>query len=464
MELKLWKGFKKRRNSTKRPTGGTTYTVILKQDTSILAPHFIMSDPEINYNYCKFNDRYYYIEDTISLANGLIELVCKSDPLASGKDDITNSVQYVLRAASHNERMIPDTACNPPTESVECAHTDIFNLRTNGFLDYDTTAHTQKFSYILQASGKNNGATFFQLDDYLLGRLYDKVFDPSVWSQAQNQLNDLKNCLLSLKKIPYVISARNPSNIWLGTEDPGCIGYKIETDERYTLNTGGVTINYPSESHAETKSYLDFEPYSYATLHLPFVGIVPLPLDVIGDQRRINIKMTCDLSTGDIVYDIDAAGGGAVDVPVARYSANCATDVPICGQTYNSIGMLANGISVAAGVATALAGNPMGIMQAGMGAIGMTQSAGRNTYINGKYSSAIGCFIDTACYVDIVTKEPVNWDVFYNRDIAGVPVNRSMALNTTGYVQTMNANVETALTETEKQQIDGALDSGIYIE
>ena len=43
MNIKVWSNFSKRKNSTKQPTGGSTITVTLKDQCSILSPVFILS-------------------------------------------------------------------------------------------------------------------------------------------------------------------------------------------------------------------------------------------------------------------------------------------------------------------------------------------------------------------------------------------------------------------------------------
>ncbi len=63
--------FKKRENSTKRPsTGGTDFSVVLLDETSLMTPTFklsIGSNP-IGYNYAYVSDfnRYYFINASVS--------------------------------------------------------------------------------------------------------------------------------------------------------------------------------------------------------------------------------------------------------------------------------------------------------------------------------------------------------------------------------------------------------------
>ena len=52
MEIKLYRNFNKRINSTKRPSSTpVTKDVRLKENTSILSPSFLLSGDDVNFNY-----------------------------------------------------------------------------------------------------------------------------------------------------------------------------------------------------------------------------------------------------------------------------------------------------------------------------------------------------------------------------------------------------------------------------
>ena len=72
MNITLYR-FSKPNNSTKQPSGGTSISCVLKENTSILNPVFILKNNDFDYNYCKWNNRYYFINDIVSLANNYSE-------------------------------------------------------------------------------------------------------------------------------------------------------------------------------------------------------------------------------------------------------------------------------------------------------------------------------------------------------------------------------------------------------
>lgn len=76
--------------------------VILKEDTNLMNPTFILSARELVYNsnyvYCDFTKRYYFIENIDALSAGRIAVHCKCDVLYTYKNDILNSSAWVVRS------------------------------------------------------------------------------------------------------------------------------------------------------------------------------------------------------------------------------------------------------------------------------------------------------------------------------------------------------------------------------
>ena len=122
--------FSKRRNSTKRPSGGTSYTCLLKEDTSTARPSIAIkwngsSSAPAGFNYCYIPDfgRYYWVNSWTYSERQWIA-ACSVDVLATYKTEIGGSSKYVLRAASDYDPEVIDTLYTPnltvsvPTASV----------------------------------------------------------------------------------------------------------------------------------------------------------------------------------------------------------------------------------------------------------------------------------------------------------------------------------------------------------
>lgn len=83
---------------------GDLSDVVIKDDTNLMTPTFILKTDSLVYNsnyvYCSFTSRYYYIDSIDALKGGRIAIHCKIDVLYTYKDEILNSSGWVVRSDS----------------------------------------------------------------------------------------------------------------------------------------------------------------------------------------------------------------------------------------------------------------------------------------------------------------------------------------------------------------------------
>lgn len=81
---------------------GTLSNVVIKDDTDLMSPTFILKTSEIVYNsnyvYCSFTHRYYYINNIDALSGGRLAIHCTIDVLYTYKDEILNSSAWIERS------------------------------------------------------------------------------------------------------------------------------------------------------------------------------------------------------------------------------------------------------------------------------------------------------------------------------------------------------------------------------
>ena len=81
---------------------GTVSNVVLKDDTNLMSPTFILKTSEkvynSNYVYCSFTHRYYYINNIDALSGGRLAIHCSIDVLYTYKDEILNSSAWIERS------------------------------------------------------------------------------------------------------------------------------------------------------------------------------------------------------------------------------------------------------------------------------------------------------------------------------------------------------------------------------
>ena len=96
--------FAKRTNSTKLPSGGQGFGIDLKAPCNIIDPEIkiaTQSDPTgFNYCYLPTFSRYYWVKNW-TYSDGLWNASLTVDTLASYRDQIGNSTEYVVRSSAN---------------------------------------------------------------------------------------------------------------------------------------------------------------------------------------------------------------------------------------------------------------------------------------------------------------------------------------------------------------------------
>jgi hypothetical protein len=103
MQIKLYYNSSDNRCIKKNITDEFTITGALRESTSVINPEItITSSVPLKYNYCYITSlkRYYYINNIISIKNGVWKLVMEVDPLMSFKSDILALKAVVSKQSS----------------------------------------------------------------------------------------------------------------------------------------------------------------------------------------------------------------------------------------------------------------------------------------------------------------------------------------------------------------------------
>ena len=138
--------------------------------------------------------------------------------------------------------------------------------------------------------------------------------------------NNPLDCVVSLKKFPFNIvdyfdpnSVIPPVNVKLGNLVTGAVGWKL--NGTYTVVDFGQYDFYPHFGN----TFLDYSPYTYAELIIPFCGSVRLDMAYFMGHK-LKLKMVVDVYTGACTCYILAD-----NLCIDSVSGNCAIDVPISG-------------------------------------------------------------------------------------------------------------------------------------
>ena len=97
-----------------------------------------------------------------------------------------------------------------------------------------------------------------------------------------------------------------------------------KTTYEHTIDLGYLDHYYDN--------FLDFAPYSSASLFLPYIGKVELPINLIqstsDDRKHLTMSIRINISTGDFMYILNTEIDG-VNVPISMWNGNFAKDIQL---------------------------------------------------------------------------------------------------------------------------------------
>lgn len=436
MKIELFR-FDKRYNSTKKPnTGdGTKKEVVLKKTTSFYNPTFILSTLG-DWNYIRWDSRYYYVDDINLNREGLYEYSCSIDVLATWKNDIKNTSAFVRYSTNSYDTDIPDLRLSTKKDvKITSTTGTIFNNEGCYFVSFVGTNTNTKL--IIPSSNDFNKLTSqLMTDEY-----YDSLV-VTLENYISKRLNSAIEALLEAHYLPITPDLGGAMQIKLGGGyATGVNGYATDHE-----TVSSCTIDIPWH-------YSDFRnrsEYTSILLYLPCYGVLELNADDFVGQDSITINASFDPYNGDISYRIGTR---------IKCSCNCAVPVQIglmqngsFTGTANSIGSLLSmtspnlSSSIAMGFGTILSS-----LQHNVGSVGSNGGA-----TNWNIYSSVACVVMS----HNTTVEPSTM-----ANICGRPLNQVKTLSSlSGYVQTVNASVNCDAPNNLKEQINSLLNGGVYIE
>lgn len=390
----------KRPNSTARPNllGGSTYTnVQLKGPCSIRSPEIVIqmasaADP-IGYNYCYISsfDRYYFVNDwTNDGYNWIADLV--EDELATWKDSIGSSTQYILRSSytfdgDIMDNYYPTKAGQTQTEQA----TSFWASNPNngyyvvGIVNADQGAdHVGAVAYYvftvpgLEAfmrvllddqtifTGFSNG------DSNLTNAVYQSLFDPMqyitscMWVPFQPHTMREAGLDNGLLKVPY--------GFW-EIDCTGEISPRVcdRLDMSHYCKTQSLTFaTIPRHPQATSRgNYLNLAPFSRYTLFFKPFGMIPIEPTLLNGATALYCDVDLDCITGQAVLNLSTVSSGGT--PFYTQTAQVGVPVQLAQMSRDYLGAAAGMMGGVAGtIMSALTGNVPGAIANAAGAVGST--------------------------------------------------------------------------------------------
>lgn len=332
MKIRFYTDFNKLNNSTKRPSTENTYTEYdgwFKEATSINTPVMqIDISPRttpLDFVYCYVVElgKFYFIQDNVSRTNTIWDYYLVEDCLATKRDKILNSSQYVLRSLmKKTDKSFVDD------QMVLSANYEYHDVKIDGFIDTSTITDGC-FCLGIQKDGAESGA-------FVAGSVSYYIISPA---SLQKFINALISLDLSgdtgLSKMA-TFSAVNPiqyivSCVWLpftltkiiaqtgnGAESIGVLdwnsgisGYRVKNTAIFSDRGRVLVSSIPK--HPQRAGYgrwVDVQASQYA-LTLRGYGQMALDPIITGD---------CDEIIGD--QYIDVTSGASVLKVYGKWTSN----------------------------------------------------------------------------------------------------------------------------------------------
>lgn len=453
---------------------------MLKDATSILTPTLYFNRAAVSheYNYCYIPDfgRYYHKTDIVYNGSQVVYSFAV-DPLASFKNTIGASSQYVLRSASAFDGDIIDVKY-PTKTMLQMFHDPVSSPWTattfsGGTFSIGIIGQNQIQYYLMSYTGFNLFFSYLLSDSYtndVIGILGDIAPTAKIAVDPLQYIASCKWLPFSTSGIDGVIS--DGIKVGYSTIPAAyCTGINITSNVfGQQIDTRNFSFNKRFHPYAANRgNYLNSNYYTDIKINVPPVGWLDLDATVINSATSpvISVQIKTDKRTGDavlMVYLISSVGGEAGEVrEITRIQFDNSVDVPLSQIiSQGNIGV-ASAASVAFQIASSMAGNAFAIPSAIMGAANAIESAARAVVPEARQHGTTNSIItyQTDPAIDYIFKIPVEDD----NSQFGRPLCKIRQISAlSGFIVCANVELEVNATFDEQRQIKNYMEGGFFYE
>lgn len=453
MEVTVYRNFNKRKNSTKRPTGGAKRNVVLLDDVSLYTPVFESEYWDYQDNYCLWAGRFYYVTDIVTKRQNLFEVHCEIDPLATWKDDIMATTAFVTFSTSSFDIGIPDyRLSSDPITITKSTSTEVFPNLGEEFV----------ISYVGTDSAPTLGLSYSNLEA-LQGEMMSNKCVKTITNWATSIIKQSDETVYAGNIVPSLLgSTSNSITRCIFTPKFHSTGTKGIVLAGGYVPTNNVSGDIPSHSYSETYNISipwafgagDFRnraQFTNMSIYLPGYGFLALNADNYQGMSSISVQATLDSYVGEITYLV---GGKA--------KATCSISYPVQVGT-SQVGNIPNAVTgVAQAVSGAMAENPVAVGMGSYNAVRSFMATDASSVGSAGGSSAFNAHTKITL---ILMAHNTNVEPSSVAGTIGRPLNAVRQLGKlSGYVQTADVEVPTTAPDEYKTVINDSLNGGMYIE
>ena len=450
MEATFW-NFKKRVNSTKQPSEeGVSIPFKYKDASDLHNPIITMSNWNVEWNYCKINDLYFYVDSCSPVATNLFQVKLSIDVLATYKTDILATRANVIYSSNNWDKDLIDNRYLSSANFAEVVREAIVPITNKG---------TYVLTVMATGSIPTGVATTYYIKADDMVEIAVKINTTNIWQDLLQNIGGWGNAFISLHYMPYSFS--RVGNL---TKSKLAIGEYIDTAlEVYVQKSDKNTLIEPIEYELPLDwLYDDFRNtsrFTQMTLDIPGYGIIPLNSTDYYKQTSIKVKEYVDFYTGNVVWEIIAL---PINKTMTRIASNLKTTLPL-GQTQGQ-SLLEPIAAAVSTTALAVSGHPYAAVTSGAYGISNAFPSAPIT----AFGTISGSFING----NITNKLVLRIKYFINNEIpenlnplCGGLVNKILFLsNCIGFTKTDSVSVSADAYLSELNHINTMLNGGVYIE
>ena len=441
MNITYWTNFSKRTNSTKQPTGGTQTAVRLKEPCGISSPTFICSGIPDNVKYIQAFGRYYFVSE-VTHNGGLIEISCTSDPLATYKSAIGATSAMIDRSASAYNSWISDGEVVATEEIVQNVFvaSNLNNLNTNYGL------------FVVRVTGKN-GAKNYLLAESDIQSAFNTWYDINAmdFSDLENSLKSIwasmsqpAQYIQSIKWFPFTVASLSAEHIYYGFIDGGSHNRAGDVYVSY------CDVSIPARYYNDVRDYDNR--FTKVSLFVPGYGSTPIDAKYL--ESTLRVRYSTDVDTGNC--EIDILSGSNL---IFTAQVNIAADIPFGGiagggsTLFGGIAQIIGSLSI-----TPLHTLKNAISGAENAVSGVLTPPQSNTGANGNRAQWQNYSQVLCCVTRLGSTGKAN-------TVLGQPLREYRQISTlSGYVLCNGASVDVDGFDSDREAINGYLNSGFYYE
>lgn len=460
--------FAKRTNSTKLPSGGQEFGIDLKAPCNIIDPEIkiaTQNDPTW-YNYCYLPtfSRYYWVKNW-TYSDGLWKASLTVDTLASYRDQIGYSTEYVVRSSAKYNGTISD-GLYPATAEVR----SVTSAFQGGFSE-TISGGFFVIGFIAKAANSIGAITYAVMTPTNAKKLSAKLLtDVSYLSIGNTEISDSLTKVLfnpyqyivSCNYFPFDIAKITAHLPLVSSVDVGWWSIDVPCwilGEDNNKLTKSVSVSIPKHPQAVSRGgYCNASPYTDYTIFLQPFGVIPLDASKLWGAVTLSIQYMVDLFTGDsilriltntnqLVYETTAKLGVSIQL------SNIAFDI-----SSGSGGLLQTGIAAAfGGLQAAFSGGS--ISDVGNGILNAAQATNADVASKGATGSTIA--FDTVPY--IVARFKILVDD--NNEHHGRPLcQRVQLFSIPGFIMVDDPDIALPATAAEIDSVKSYMKNGFFLE